>query len=67
MMNAVARLDDSFARIGLTVLRGAGLRVGELLDLELGSIIDYGAAGTRLKVPLASWLPNAWCRYRRPL
>lgn len=52
VMNAVARLDDSFARIGLTVLRGAGLRVGELLDLELGSIIDYGAAGTWLKVPL---------------
>ena len=51
-MNAVARLDDPFARVGLTVLRGAGLRVGELLDLELGSIIDYGPAGTWLKVPL---------------
>jgi hypothetical protein len=32
-MNAVARLDDDFARIGLTILRGAGLRAGELLDL----------------------------------
>lgn len=52
VMNAVGCLNDSFARIGLTVLRGAGLRVGELLDLELGSIIDYGAAGTWLKVPL---------------
>jgi integrase len=52
VMNAVARLNDPFARIGLTVLRGAGLRVGELLDLELGSIIDYGPAGTWLKVPL---------------
>jgi integrase len=52
VMNAVARLDDPFARVGLTVLRGAGLRVGELLDLELGSIIDYGPAGTWLKVPL---------------
>lgn len=51
VMNAVACLNDSFARTGLTVLRGAGLRVGELLDLELGSIIDYGAAGTWLKVP----------------
>lgn len=51
-MNAVARLDDPFARIGLTVLRGAGLRAGELLDLELSSIIDYGPAGTWLKVPL---------------
>lgn len=52
VMNAVASLDDPFARIGLTVLRGAGLRVGELLDLELGSIVDYGPAGTWLKVPL---------------
>ncbi len=45
-MNAVARLGDPFARVGLTVLRGAGLRVGELLDLELGGIVDYGPAGT---------------------
>jgi site-specific recombinase XerD len=52
VMNAVARLGDPFARIGLTVLRGAGLRAGELLDLELSSIIDYGPAGTWLKVPL---------------
>jgi hypothetical protein len=52
VMNAVAHLNDPFARIGLTVLRGAGLRVGELLDLEVGSIIDYGPAGTWLKVPL---------------
>jgi integrase len=52
VMNAVARLQDPFARVGLTVLRGAGLRAGELLDLELGSIIDYGPAGTWLKVPL---------------
>jgi integrase len=52
IMNAVAGLDDTFARIGLTVLRGAGLRVGELLDLEIGSIVDYGPAGTWLRVPL---------------
>jgi integrase len=52
LMNAVASLDDDFARIGLTILRGAGLRVGELLDLEIGSVIDYGPAGTWLKVPL---------------
>jgi integrase len=52
LMTAVAGLDDDFARIGLTVLRGAGLRVGELLDLEVGSVIDYGPAGTWLKVPL---------------
>ncbi|WP_345353531.1 site-specific integrase, partial [Rhodococcus olei] len=52
VMNAVAGLDDPFARVALTVLRGAGLRVGELLDLELGSVVDYGPAGTWLKVPL---------------
>jgi site-specific recombinase XerD len=52
IMNAVAELDDPFPRIGLTVLRGAGLRVGELLDLEVGSVIDYGPTGTWLKVPL---------------
>ena len=52
LMNAVAGLDDAFARIGLTILRGAGLRVGELLDLEIGSVIDYGPAGTWLRVPL---------------
>ncbi|QSE87805.1 tyrosine-type recombinase/integrase (plasmid) [Rhodococcus pseudokoreensis] len=52
VMNSVALLEDPFARIGLTVLRGAGLRVGELLDLELGSVVDYGPAGTWLKVPL---------------
>jgi hypothetical protein len=38
----------------LTVLHAAGLRVGELLDLELGSIVDYGPAGIWLKVPLGN-------------
>jgi integrase len=52
LMAAVAALDDPFARCGLQLLRGAGLRLGELLDLELGSVIDYGPAGTWLKVPL---------------
>jgi site-specific recombinase XerD len=52
LMTAIADLADGFARTGLTVLRGAGLRVGELLDLEITSIIDYGPAGTWLRVPL---------------
>ncbi len=52
LMSAVANLGDPFARCGLTLLRGAGLRLGELLDLELGSVVDYGPAGTWLKVPL---------------
>jgi integrase len=52
LMAAVAELPDPFARSGLQVLRGAGLRLGELLDLELDSVVDYGAAGTWLRVPL---------------
>ncbi len=52
LMAAVANLTDDFARTGLTVLRGAGLRIGELLDLELGCVVDYGPAGTWLRVPL---------------
>lgn len=52
LMAAVAVSPDPFVRTGLQVLRGAGLRVGELLDLELSAVVDYGAAGTWLKVPL---------------
>ena len=52
LMTAVATLDDLFARVGLTVLRGTGLRVGELLDLELDAVADFGPAGTWLRVPL---------------
>ncbi len=52
LMAAVADLPDDFARTGLMVLRGAGLRIGELLDLELNCVVDYGPAGTWLRVPL---------------
>lgn len=52
LMDAVAGLDDRFARTGLTILRGTGLRVGELLDLELDAIVDYGPAGSWLRVPI---------------
>lgn len=52
LLRAVADLPDAFARTGLQVLRGTGLRIGELLDLELDAIIDYGPAGTWLRVPL---------------
>ena len=52
LMAAVAELDDLFARVGLTVLRGTGLRIGELLELELDAVVDYGPAGTWLRVPL---------------
>ena len=52
LMAAIAACPDPFVRTGLQVLRGAGLRVGELLDLELSAVVDYGAAGSWLKVPL---------------
>ena len=52
MMAAIAGLADPFARTGLMVMRGAGLRIGELLDLELDCIVDYGASGSWLRVPL---------------
>ena len=52
LMDAISRLDDPFARIGLTLLRGTGLRLGELLDLELGCIWDSASHGSWLKVPL---------------
>jgi len=52
LMGAIGTLPDRFARTGLIVLRGAGLRLGELLDLELDCVADYGPAGTWLKVPL---------------
>lgn len=52
LMAAAADLDDTFARVGITVLRHTGLRIGELLDLELEHLVDYGANGTWLRVPL---------------
>lgn len=52
VMNAVANLDDPIARIGLTVIRATGLRVGELIDLEIDCVVDYGTSGSWLRVPL---------------
>lgn len=52
VMAAVGDLDDRFARVGITVLRHTGLRIGELLDLELDHLVDYGPNGTWLRVPL---------------
>lgn len=52
LMAAVARLHDPFARVGLAVLRGTGLRIGKLLDLEVGCVADYGPSGSWLRVPL---------------
>lgn len=52
LIAAITALTDPFARCGLLVLRYAGLRLGELLDLELDAVVDYGPAGTWLRVPL---------------
>jgi integrase len=52
LMAAVAQLDDRFARVAITVLRRTGLRIGELLDLELDHLANYGTNGTWLRVPL---------------
>jgi site-specific recombinase XerD len=52
LMAAVNKLPDPFARIGLTLLRGTGIRLGELLDLELDCVWDSASHGSWLKVPV---------------
>ena len=52
LMAAVRHLEDPFARTGLLVLRATGIRVGELLDLELDCLVDFGGHGTWLRVPV---------------
>jgi hypothetical protein len=51
-MLAVNELDDPAARCAIKILRGTGLRLGELLDLELDCLIDYADHGTWLRVPV---------------
>jgi integrase len=52
LMAAVAQLDDVAARCAITILRGTGMRSGELLDLELDCLADYHGHGTWLRVPV---------------
>jgi site-specific recombinase XerD len=52
LMAVVNTLPDPFARIGLTLLRGTGIRLGELLDLELDCVWDSASHGSWLKVPV---------------
>jgi integrase len=52
LMAAVEQLTDPFARTAMTLLRRAGLRLGECLDLELDCVVDYGSTGSWLRVPL---------------
>lgn len=80
VMAAAARLDDRFARVGIGLLRATGMRVGELLDLELDCIVDFESRGTWLRVPLGKLgtermvpldpetieLFDEWTRHRGP-
>lgn len=52
LMKAIARLEDPFARYALTILRGTGMRLGELLDLELDCLWDFASHGSWVRVPL---------------
>jgi integrase len=51
-MAAITQLAGPFARTGLTLLRGTGIRLSELLDLELDCVWDSASHGSWLKVPL---------------
>jgi integrase len=52
LMTAVAGLDDIAARTAIVLLRGTGMRLGELMDLELNCLWDLPRHGTWIKVPL---------------
>ena len=52
LMAAAATLTDPFARASIHLLRATGMRIGELLDLELDCVIDFEAHGRWLRVPL---------------
>lgn len=52
LMAAAAGLADVFARTGVQLLRATGMRVGELLDLELDCLLDFDRHGTWIRVPL---------------
>ena len=52
LMAAVAELPDPAARSGIQILRGTGMRIGELLDLELDCLWDTPSHGTWVRVPL---------------
>jgi integrase len=49
---AVAQLDELLVRTGLRLLRATGMRMGELLDLELDCLLDFAGHGVWLRVPV---------------
>ncbi len=52
LMAAVADLEDVAARSAIRILRGTGLRLGELLELEIDCLLDFTGRGTWLRVPV---------------
>jgi integrase len=52
LMTAVDQLDDPASRCAIKILRRTGLRLGELLDLELDCVIDFADDRAWLRVPL---------------
>lgn len=52
LMNAVDQLDDVAARCAIRILRGTGMRLGELIDLELDCLLDFAGHGSWVRVPL---------------
>ena len=52
LRTAIANLDDALVRTGLLLLRATGMRIGELLDLELDCLLDFSGHGTWLRVPV---------------
>ena len=52
LMAAIRELPDPFQRYPLEILRATGMRIGELLNLELDCLHEAPGRGTWLKVPL---------------
>jgi integrase len=52
LMAGVACIDDVAARSAIRILRGTGMRLGELLELELDCLLDFSGRGTWLRVPV---------------
>ncbi|MDQ3461869.1 MAG: tyrosine-type recombinase/integrase [Actinomycetota bacterium] len=52
LMAGVVQLDDIAARCAIRILRGTGMRLGELLDLELDCLLDFAGHGSWVRVPL---------------
>jgi hypothetical protein len=52
LLQAIASMEDPYQRCGLGMLRGTGMRIGELVDLELDCVHEVPGQGKWVKVPL---------------